>query len=154
MGDFSLTITIGQPPAVVFAFLAEPANMPRWYDAVQAVEIVAGAATGVGTRFEIVRSLPGGRAINQVEITDYEPGRRITIESQEGPTPFRYRYTLEPSAAGTRLTLDGRITSAGLADPIARHDTIATQLFKRGMKRNLDVLKDLVESQPTTDRSS
>ena len=111
MGDFSLTTTIDQPPTAVFAFIGEPTNMSRWYDAIERVEITAGVATGAGTRFEIVRSLPGGRAINEVKITEYEPSRRITMESQEGPTPFRYRYTLEPSADGTRLRLDGRISS-------------------------------------------
>ena len=153
MGDFSLTTTIDQPPTAVFAFIGEPTNMSRWYDAIERVEITAGVATGAGTRFEIVRSLPGGRVINEVKITEYEPSRRITMESQEGPTPFRYRYTLEPSADGTRLRLDGRISSTGLAGPISRHDTIATQLFKRGMARNLDALKEIVESQTTKPRS-
>ena len=100
-------------------------HVPLVRPAIERVEITAGVATGAGTRFEIVRSLPGGRAINEVKITEYEPSRRITMESQEGPTPFRYRYTLEPSADGTRLRLDGRISSTGLAGPISRHDTIA-----------------------------
>jgi uncharacterized protein YndB with AHSA1/START domain len=149
MGDFSLTIAIEQQPAAVaFAFIAEPTNMTRWYDAVDDVTITAGEPIGRGTRFETVRSLPGGRAINDVEITDYEPNRRITFESRQGPTPFRYRYTLEPTGNHTVVTLEGRISGAGLAGPTAHLGPVATQLFKRGMRQNLNVLKRLVESEP------
>lgn len=148
MGDFSLTIAIEQQPAVAFAFIAEPTNMTRWYDAVDHVTITAGVPVGLGARFEIIRSLPGGRAINDVEITEYEPNRRITVESRQGPTPFRYTYTLEPIGDGTLLTLNGRISGAGLARPAAHLGTVATQLFKRGMKQNLDTLKSRVESEP------
>jgi uncharacterized protein YndB with AHSA1/START domain len=148
MGDFSLTVAIEQQPAVVFAFIAEPTNMTRWYHAVDHVTITAGEPIGRGTRFETVRSLPGGRAINDVEIIDYEPNRRITFESPEGPTPFRYRYTLEPTGNHTVVTLEGRISGAGLPGPAAHLGPVATRLFKRGMKQNLDVLKRLVESEP------
>jgi uncharacterized protein YndB with AHSA1/START domain len=147
MGDFSLTIAIEQPPAVVFAFIAEPTNMTRWYDAVDQVTITAGIPVGLGATFEIIRSLPGDRAINDVEITEYQLNRRITMESRQGPTPFRYTYTLKPIGDGSVLTLDGRISGAGLPGPVAHLGAVATQLFKRGMKRNLDLLKGLVESE-------
>jgi uncharacterized protein YndB with AHSA1/START domain len=152
MGDFSLTVTIERPPSVVFAFIAEPTNMPRWYDAVFDVMVAGDAAIGVGTRFKMSRSLPGLRAINDVEITEYQPSRQITFESRQGPTPFRYSYTLEPTGGGTRLTLNGRISAEGFAAPAARLGAVATQLFKRGMKQNLDVLKHLVETEPPPTR--
>jgi len=146
MNDFSLTMTIDQRPAAVFAFLAEPAYMTRWYDAVDYVDRTAGAPVEAGTKFEIGRSLPGGRATNLVKITEYEVNRRITLESQQGPTPFRYRYIVQPIGSGTKLTLDGRISSEGLAGPAAHLGAFATALFKRGMQRNLNLLKRLIES--------
>jgi len=148
MNDFSLTTVIARQPAVVFAFIAEPTNMTRWYDAVDHVTTSAGDPVGLGATFEVFRSLPGGRATNTVEITEYEPGRRITFESRRGPTPFRYTYILEPEHRGTRLTLQGRISSAGLMGPAAHLGGVATRLFKHGMKRNLDVLKGVLESEP------
>jgi uncharacterized protein YndB with AHSA1/START domain len=147
MGDFSLTVAIEQPPAAVFVSIAEPTNMPRWYDAIDHVAVTPRHGVGLGATFEIARSLPGGRATNLVEIVEYEPTRRVTFESRRGPTPFRYRYTLEPTATGTLLTLDGRITSEGLTGPATHLQPLVTQLFKRGMKHNLDVLKALVESK-------
>ena len=149
MGEFLLTATIDRHPATVFAFIAEPANMSRWHEAVDDVTLAAGRPRGLGTTFQISRSLPGGRAKNTVEITDYEPNRQVTFESRQGPTPFRYTYTLDPSGAGTELTLEGHITSAGLAGTVAHLGPVATQLFKRGMTQNLEVLKHLLETEPS-----
>jgi uncharacterized protein YndB with AHSA1/START domain len=150
MGDFSLSVAIERPPAVVFAFITEPTNMTRWYDAVDHVAVTPGRPVGLGVTFEIRRSLPDGQVTNRVEITEYEPHRQFTFQSSHGPTPFRYRYTLEPTAVGTLLTLNGRITAAGLAGPPARLGAIATLLFKRGMKHNLAVLKAVVEAESST----
>ncbi len=147
MGDFSLSLTIERPPAVVFDFLAEPTNMARWYDAVDQVTLAPGGRVGQGVTFEVIRTLPGGRAVNLVEVSEYEPPRTVTLESREGPTPFRYRYVLQPAGAGTQLTLDARITGEGLSGPAAHLGPLATQLFKRGMRHNLDVLKALIESR-------
>jgi hypothetical protein len=85
---------------------------------------------------------------NEVEITDYEPDRRVTLTSLSGPTPFRYRYTLEPVDGGavTELTLVGDITAEGLAGIPAALAPFATRAFRQGMGKNLAVLKRIVES--------
>jgi hypothetical protein len=85
MGDFSLTIAVEQPPAIVFAFIAEPTNMTHWYDAVDHVALTPRQTVGVGTTFEITRSLPGGRATNVVEIVEYQ--HSSTVLGASGPRP-------------------------------------------------------------------
>ena len=75
-----------------------------------------------------------------------KPRRSVTFESREGPTPFHYRYTIEPNGEGSLLTLDAEISSAGLPGPLAHLDGIATRAFRQGMRQNLEGLKHLVES--------
>lgn len=146
MRTFRIAVDISRPPADVFAILAEPHAMPQWYEAVDDVTKIPNSPSGTGAQYDVTRSLPGGRAHNRVELTDYEPDRRVTLESLCGPTPFRYRYTLEPTRRGTRLVLDGRISSAGLPGPLGRLDGVAARLFERGMRLNLDKLKRLIEA--------
>jgi uncharacterized protein YndB with AHSA1/START domain len=146
MGTFHAAVDIGRPHAEVFAFVAEPRNMPLWYEPVDQVTRATDGPGGPGARYDVVRSLPGGRAHNEVELTEHRPDRRVTLESVSGPTPFRYRYTLEPTAEGTRLTLDASISSAGLPGPMGRLDRLATMLFERGMRQNLNHLKRLIEA--------
>jgi len=150
---FLLTTTISAPPRTVFAFLADVANMSLWYEAVEQVALRPDTGVGQGSRFQLFRSLPGGRAVNVIEVTEYELNRRLTLESRSGPTPFRYAYTLNASETGTTLTLDGRISSRGLPGPAERLGPVASGLFARGMKRNLQALKRLLEVE-VPERSS
>ena len=146
MGTFHLTIDIRRPPADVFAFIAELRNMPLWYEAVRQVTKTTPGPTAAGSRYRIARSLPGGPAHNDIEVTDYVLNRRVTLESREGPTPFRYRYGIEPALDGTTVTLEASISGAGLPGPAAHVDRLATQLFKQGMKQNLYELKRSLEA--------
>jgi len=145
MDGFSLTTNISEPPKTVFAFLADPANMTRWYEAVEQVALRPGTQVGKGSRFQLIRSLPGGRAVNVVEVTEYEPDRRLTLESRSGPTPFRYAYTLGATDEGTALTLHGHISAEGLPGPAGHLGPLAARLFAQGMKRNLQTLKYVLE---------
>jgi uncharacterized protein YndB with AHSA1/START domain len=147
MGAFQISIDIACTPATVFPLVAEPSSMKRWHEAVDDVAITTDGATKQGTTYRIARSLPGGPATNVVEITDYDPDRNVTHESLSGPTPFRYSYTLEPTLEGTKVVLDGRITGAGILGTAAPADHLATELFKRGMRKNLATLKQLAETR-------
>ena len=149
MGDFAITITIDKPPETVFAFLADPARLPLWLEAVDGVAF-ADTPTRRGARFQMARSLPGGRVVDDVEFVAFDPGRRVALESRTGPTPFRYEYALDPTGHGTHLRLIGRISAEGLPGPGARLDGVATQLFKLGMQRNLHTLKHLLADDERT----
>ncbi|WP_326948612.1 SRPBCC family protein [Amycolatopsis sp. NBC_00348] len=142
--SFEITQDIDRPPARVFAFVADVTTMPRWYEAVVRVE--PADPVGPGARFRMVRSLPAGPAHNDVEVVTWVPDEEITFVSVAGPTPFRYRYRFAPTATGTRLTLEGRISAEGLTGPAGRLGGLAERFFKQGMKTNLRALARLLES--------
>ena len=100
MGTFHTTVDIEPSPDEVFAFVAEPHNMPLWYDAVDHVARTTNGPSGPGARYDVTRSLPGGQVHNDVELTDHQPDRLVTLESLSGPTPFRYRYDARADQPG------------------------------------------------------
>jgi polyketide cyclase/dehydrase/lipid transport protein len=146
MGTFQLKICINRPAADVFAVVADPRNMPRWYDAVERVVELAPGTSPDTARFRVTRSLAGSSADNIVDVTAASSNRTVLLESRSGPTPFRYRYTIEPQGTGSLLTLDAQISGSGLPVPLRSVDAVTTRAFKHGMRQNLDVLKHLVES--------
>ena len=146
MGTFSIDVNIKRIARDVFAVLSDVQRMPLWYEAVREVVALTPGVPGRGARYEIGRTLPGGAVRNEIEVTEYVTDRLFTLESLTGPTPFRYRYTLEPSAESTRLRLEGRITGEGLPGPLDHVDTLVTQMFKRGMGENLRQLSRLIET--------
>lgn len=149
MGTFQTTIEIARPAEDVFAVLADTETAPRWYEAVVSAVKTTPGPVGYGTRYRLVRSLRGGVVENEVEIEEHEPSRRVTLASISGPTPFRYRYRLDPNEAGiTTVTLTGDITADGLPGVPAALAPFATHLFARGMRQNLVALKHLIETRP------
>ena len=141
---FRLSLPIAASPTTVFDFVADFTTMPRWYSAVQRVDRLDGTS-GLGTRYAVHRHLPGGPARNEVEVTAFEEGREVTFTSLSGPTPFVYRYLVEPEGDTTQLTLEGTISGAGLSGPAALLGPLAEGVFKRGMRDNLGVLKEILE---------
>ncbi len=141
---FQLGLDITATPAEVFEFVADFTTMPRWYSAVQHVRRIEGTG-GLATRYEVYRELPGGAAHNDVAITSYADGEEVTFTSLSGPTPFTYRYHVQPVRDGTRLTLNGTISVSGLAGPATLLGPLAEGLFKRGMRDNLGILKKILE---------
>jgi carbon monoxide dehydrogenase subunit G len=143
--SFKLSLDVAARPDEVFDFVADFTTMPQWYSAVKQVDRVSGDG-GVGTRYKVHRRLHGGPALNVVEITTLDNGRRVTFTSKSGPTPFVYDYRVMPTGATTRLTLEGSISGGGLSGPAALLGPVAESLFKRGMSDNLDELKGILEA--------
>jgi uncharacterized protein YndB with AHSA1/START domain len=152
--SFQIALDVHRSPSEVFAFVADLQNMPRWYDAVEQVTPTTTFSGGEGARFHMVRSLPGGRAHNDVEVTAFRPDEEVTFASVNGPTPFRYHYRLAPVPGGTRLTLDGKISAAGLTGPAALLGGLAERFFERGMRTNLGTLKRIIEAGTSSGRTS
>lgn len=149
---FQLSLDVAAPPTTVFDFIADFTSMPRWYSAVQRVERTSNIS-GVGPRYDVHRQLPGGTARNEVEITGYDRGREVTFTSLSGPTPFVYRFRVDPEGDATRLTLEGTISGAGLTGPATLLGPLAERLFKHGMRDNLGALKEILENHGGTNRN-
>jgi uncharacterized membrane protein len=141
---FTLNLDIAATPAAVFTFVADFTSTPQWYSAVQSVELVDGDG-GVGTHYEVHRQLPTGAVVNTVVVTSYIEGQEVAYESVSGPTPFMYRYRVQPGPHGARLELEGTISAAGLSGPARFLGPVAEQLFKRGMRDNLGILRQILE---------
>lgn len=142
---FTIEINIDRPPHVVFGYLAQVENAPKWYSAVEKADKLTSSPVSAGTRYRFLRRLPTGPAINDVEVIEFVPNSILTLASRSGPTPFTYRYRLSPLDKKTHLRLDGNISSEGLGRGFALLAPLAQRLFKRGMRANLTTLKRLLE---------
>jgi uncharacterized membrane protein len=143
---FEVTTEIARPPSEVFAYLARITDAPQWYSAVESVEPYDADPVQLGTRARFRRQLGGATVENEVEVSAFEPDRQFELSSVSGPTPFVYRYRLDPSGGGTRLRLEGQISGEGLSGPLALFKPFAETFFKRGMATNLKTLKRLIEN--------
>jgi uncharacterized protein YndB with AHSA1/START domain len=142
MPEASNETTIARPPAAVFAYLADPENDRAWRPGV--LEIARVSGEGAGARYRQVVGGPGGRRIDaDIEITAYEPDRRLAFQTVAGPVRPSGAYELAPVDGGTRVrfTLSARLGGLKKAmGPMVRR-TMAAEVG------NLENLKRTLEAQ-------
>jgi hypothetical protein len=113
-------IDIARAPDVVFAFLADFANDPKWRANVIAMRPLGRPEDtgGVWSRQIEVRQVPGRTVESEAVVAVYDPPRTLSVKRAGGPIRPEATYRLEPSGPngdGTRLTFRLEIPLAGAA---------------------------------------
>jgi uncharacterized protein YndB with AHSA1/START domain len=144
MVQFEFDTDIARPADEVFAYLADPDRLALWQSSAVEVRKETGAPMDVGTRLTEVRRILGRQLETQVEITAYEPGRRLALKALSGPVPFAVEQTLTPTDGGTRVHFRGEGSPGGffkLAEPLV------ARAVERQFKNDFQTLKDILESE-------
>jgi uncharacterized protein YndB with AHSA1/START domain len=103
----SVTVDIAAPPHRVYELVADISRMGEWSPECRHCAWTGGATgPGVGARFKARNKGRRGPAwFNTPVVTAAEPGREFAFNrSGPGVGSYTWRYLLEPTPAGTRLT--------------------------------------------------
>jgi Polyketide cyclase / dehydrase and lipid transport len=100
---FTCSTSPRAPPAVVFAYLADFENVPRWNYAIAETHKVTAGAVRVGTRYRQVRTVPS-HSEESFEVVTFEPDHRLAILGQIGPLSGDIAYQLADMRQATVLT--------------------------------------------------
>jgi carbon monoxide dehydrogenase subunit G len=137
------TVVIERSPADVFAFLADPANLPAWQRSCVATEVEG--PLDVGSRFAETRSFLGRHARTLVEVVELEPGRLFTVEVVEGPIALVVHHRLEQAGTGTRVSVVAEGEPAGL---LRLGNRFVVGAIEQETRDDFARLKELLESRP------
>jgi len=132
-----LSESMNRPPADVFRFVATDhvKNHPRWDPQMSLVQETPGPI-GVGTR--IRRSRSGGEAPveGEMEITEFEPDRRMGAVIRDGPMELRSWMTVEPEGeTASRLTIT------------VESDEAPLDMMEEPIRGSLRRIKEMVEAE-------
>jgi uncharacterized protein YndB with AHSA1/START domain len=103
---FSVTRQVDRPVEQVWRQLTDWERAAGWLGV---DSIRADGATQVGTTLRFVTR---GKERTS-EIADLDPGRSITLRSQQGGVTADYRYTVEPAGSGSRVSLTADVRTRG-----------------------------------------
>src|SRR5512133_946154 len=137
---FANSVTIRRPAGEVFAFLVDPANIPKWNYAIDSARQVSPGPVCAGTRIQQTRSVPRP-ATEVLVITELVPGRRMALEGDIGPLSGTLDYQVEDVPEGTKLT-----NTADLSGPLRLLAPLAASRVRDSVAANLDKLRNLLES--------
>ena len=94
--EMTVQRTIGRPADGVFEFFADAANNPAWQKGMQSCEWITEPPIGVRSQYRQLARFAGRDIISVFEVTEYEPGRRIRIETVESTFPIQVTRTVGP----------------------------------------------------------
>ena len=100
------SIDIAATPQEVWAIVSDVTRTPEWSPVCTRCEWLDGArAPVVGARFRGHNRLNGARWSRECVVTEAEPGVVFAFSTLfKGEESTRWRYRLEPTGSGTRLT--------------------------------------------------
>jgi uncharacterized membrane protein len=97
------SLVVQRSPQVVFDYIADLRNLPRWRTEVESVEMLTPKPIGPGSRFrQRGRVLKGMEVVGVEQIVDFEPYRRMTSRA-EFALPNLDEITFEPVGDATRV---------------------------------------------------
>jgi uncharacterized protein YndB with AHSA1/START domain len=140
---FETDVRIKRPIEEVFSYISDPLKFPRWNSAVRAVRKTSAGETAVASRYSMERDLPGGRAVNDLEVVECQRPHAFVIRATAGPTPFHYRYRFTTENGETVVTLDAQVELLGAATLLPG---FARRAVKNGVNDNLVTLKQVLEA--------
>jgi uncharacterized protein YndB with AHSA1/START domain len=143
MTRIELTVTIGRPVVDVFRVVSTPELTPRWSSNAIEEHVTTPGPLRVGSRRRAtVRAFGGGTTQNEIEVTDYEAGRRLSIRSIEAPVPFSSEWTVTPVDSSARVDWRWDFRPRGWQRPFG---PLIGLVFRRAFEPDLARLKAMME---------
>jgi len=146
--EIETSASIARPADEVFDVLADMARNPEWQQGMQSCEWTSTPPVAVGSTYDQVARFLGKEIRSSFEVVEFEPGRRIGIETTSGPMPIHVTRSVEPIGdTQCRVSATVRGDSSGvfrIAEPLMR------PLVARSVRQDYDRLKELLETESST----
>jgi uncharacterized membrane protein len=129
----------------VFAFVADLDNLPTWQPGVVSASQTSSGPVGVGATARVLRDLMGQRVTVDLEVTDFDPGRRLGLSSAAGGLSISAAMDLEPRNEATLVKISTEIRSR--SPFLAPLEGMAARVAEDDMTAGLRRLKDAIEAR-------
>lgn len=141
--DVLVETVIDRPSEEVAAYAGDPANAPEWYVNIKSATWRTDPPIGVGSKVAFTARFLGRELAYTYEVVELVPGRRLVMQTEQGPFPMQTTYTWEPvDGQATRMTLRNRGEPSGFAKVAA---PLMAAAMRRAMTKDLARLKGLLE---------
>jgi hypothetical protein len=144
--DVVSEIEIGRPRPEVAGYACDPDNARSWYRNIKDVEWRSEPPLAVGSKLAFVAEFLGRRLEYTYEVRELVPCERLRMSTDRGPFFMETTYTWSDTATGgTHMTLRNCGRPAGFARLVG---PIMQLAVRRANRKDLELLKDLIESKP------
>lgn len=139
---------IDAAPDRVFDVLTDLANVAQRVSGIQNIEVLSNGPTGIGTRWRETRRFGRHEAVEEMEFTEYAPGKSFTVRCDSHGTRYVTRYLLKPEENSTRVSIDFDAKpvsiTAKILSPLGR---IMIGSVAKCLRQDLEEVKEFVEAE-------
>ncbi len=136
------TLEIGRPLDEVFEYLTDVSRLPEWQSSAESAELEGELRKGA--RIKEVRTFMGRRATSTLEVTEYDPPRRFSLQVVEGPIEYAVEHALDAVDGRTRVRFVGRGETKRV--PRLMHGAVR-RAVERQFVKDLELFKQNLESR-------
>ncbi|HVD88837.1 MAG TPA: SRPBCC family protein [Jatrophihabitantaceae bacterium] len=129
------TAQIAATPAEVYAFLAEPANLPRWQAGMVSAERTSPPPTVVGSTARVVLELMGQQVTAEITVREAERERRLALAASMSGMGVVATLDLAPHDGGTEITLASEVRAENIF--MAPLERMVTDAAERDLEASL-----------------
>jgi len=129
MPAFSDEVTIAKPKEEVFSFAANMDNSTNVMPNVVNIEKLTEGPVGVGTKYRETRDIRGKQASSVIEVVEYQPDERYSVESTMEGLQTIYHYWFTEEGGETKIRFECEINTSTLKMKLVK------PVFKRIMKK-------------------
>jgi len=141
--------TIGAPPDEVFAVFTDLPRAHERVSAIHRIDLLTEGPVRAGTRYKETRRMFGREATEEMEIVDFVPGERYTIECRSCGSLVRSTFRFMPESGATRVELEveARAESLFAKALMPFFGRTAMKSVRQAAERDLDDLARAVEEE-------
>jgi carbon monoxide dehydrogenase subunit G len=139
------TAQIAATPAEVYAFLAEPANLPRWQAGIVAAERTSPPPTEVGSTARVVLELMGQQVNAEITVREADPPRRLALAASVSGMGIVATLDLAAHDGGTAITLASEVRAENIF--MAPLERMVTDTAERDLDASLTRLQAALTEQ-------
>ncbi len=141
MIEFDMTLRVNKPLDEVFAYWADPANVPSWQGSAESVSV--DGEVGVGCSWTVVRRTLGTRQSMKAQYTAFEPACRLVEEGVGGPAKSRAETSFSADGAATLVRTSVTVDLGGALGRLGAR--MAKGSIIKQAKEDQQRLKQLIE---------
>jgi carbon monoxide dehydrogenase subunit G len=133
------TVFIAASPAEVYAFLAEPTNVPRWQTGVISSERTSPPPTARGSTGRVVLEVMGQRVTANTRVLAAIPDRRLALATSVSGMSVVGSLDLAAVESGTKVTFSSEVKAESIF--MAPLERIVTDAVEKDLDASLARLK-------------
>jgi carbon monoxide dehydrogenase subunit G len=131
---------IPSSPAEVYAYLAEPTNLPLWQEGVVSSVRTSPPPTAAGSTGRVVIEMMGQRVTADTTIREAIPERRLVIATKASGMSVVGSLDLAPVEGGTQITFSSEVKAESIF--MAPLEGVVADIAERNVETSLARLRE------------